>query len=54
MLKSPAAKAALAAAIVARSASDEIDPFASMMLEGYLKNDHPVRPRRTRTDRIED
>src|SRR5262249_31970854 len=27
MLKSPAGKAALAAAIVARSASDEIDPF---------------------------
>jgi len=42
MLKSPAGKGALAAAIVARSASDQIDPFASMMLEGYLKNDHPV------------
>jgi hypothetical protein len=33
MLKSPAGKAALAAAIVARSASDEIDPFTSMMLD---------------------
>jgi hypothetical protein len=48
MLKSPAGKAALAAAIVARSASDEIDPFASMMLEGYLKNDHPVAAKKNK------
>jgi hypothetical protein len=39
MLKSPAGNAALAAAIVARSAGEEIDPFASLMLEGYLKKD---------------
>jgi len=37
-LRSPAGNAALAAAIVARSSGEEIDPFASMMLEGYLKN----------------
>jgi hypothetical protein len=39
MLKLPARNAALAAAIVARSAGEEIDPFASLMLEGYLKKD---------------
>jgi hypothetical protein len=42
MLKSPAGNAAFAAATVARSAGDEIDPFASMMLEGYLKKDDPA------------
>jgi len=41
MLKVPAENAALAAAIVARNLSDEIDPFASLMLEGYLKKDEP-------------
>jgi len=39
ILKSPAGNVALAAAIVARSSGEEIDPFASMMLEGYLKNE---------------
>ena len=39
MLKLPAGNAALAAAIVARSAGEEIDPFASLMLESYLKKD---------------
>jgi hypothetical protein len=48
MLKSPAGKAALAAAIVARSGSDEIDPFDSMMLEGYLKNDPPVAAKKNK------
>jgi len=37
LLKEPAGNAALAAAIVARSGAEEIDPFASMLLEGYLK-----------------
>jgi hypothetical protein len=41
ILKSPAGNAALAAAILARSSGGEIDPFASMMLEGYLKKDEP-------------
>jgi hypothetical protein len=31
-----------------RGASDEIDPFASMMLEGYLKNDHPVAAKKNK------
>ena len=43
MLKLSAGNAALAAAIVARSAGEEIDPFASMILEGYLKSDRPPR-----------
>ena len=46
MLKVPAENAALAAAIVARNLSDEIDPFASLMLEGYLKKDEPSAGRK--------
>ena len=50
MLKAPAGNVALAAAIVARSVSEEIDPFASMMLEGYLTRDQasPGRKKRSR------
>ena len=43
MLKVPAGNASLAAAIVARNAGEEIDPFASMMLEGYLSGDQVRR-----------
>lgn len=42
LLKESAGNAALAAAIVARSGGEEIDPFASMILAGYLKKDDPA------------
>ena len=38
LLSEPASNAALAAAIIARSTSGELDQFAAMMLEGYLKS----------------
>jgi hypothetical protein len=51
MLKSPAQNAALAAAIVARSADEEIDPFASLMLEGYLKKDDSAGDKKNKKPR---
>jgi hypothetical protein len=51
MLKSPAQNAALAAAIVARGADEEIDPFASLMLEGYLKKDDSAGDKKNKKPR---
>lgn len=52
LLSEPAGNAALAAAIIARSSGGELDQFASMMLDGYLKpTDQPVSKRDTKPRR---